>query len=914
MPVKTPLFLIALVGAASSSLATDLDFYRDVYPFLKANCISCHNKTTTKAGLNMETPELMLKGGENGPSIIPGKSGDSLVVQAALHKKDMEMPPPKNKSGAHDLTTTELATLRLWIDQGAKSSVQEEREVVWQPLAPGVHPIYTVAMTKDGRLAAAGRSNHISVYDLATRQFVTEVVDATQKTGSAHRALVQAMAFSPDGNRLASGSFREVKIWKREQAKPASRKADPALGVVLSVISPDGKQMVCADKAGALLVLDAASGKLVKKIADANKSGIKLLSVSPNGTQAVVYGTDASLDVWNLKDGKSTASKAGLAGVRAVTWAADGKTVVTASDDKIVRLWSATDLAPGKELKGATGAIVALLAGVTPEKLITATDDGKTQVWNATEAKVTQTLPTPGVQCITLSRDGKQLASGGTDGAVRLWDLSTSKQINELRGNVVSTVQMGALDYTIAAQTLEQAFQKAEVTRIEAQNKALDELLKKANDAIVTMGKALPEKKNAVGPAAEAKTAAQKVLDEVAAKIAKAAGKPEAALTKEHVDAQNKLATATMAATSAEAAASAVESNIKDAETDVKRITDAKAKNAKDIAAANAAADSAKKTQDKATADLTASKAALAKPTTKPIALAFSADGQQIAAVLNDGSVNTWATSSGVPTEQLPSTATAVAALPNGTFLATAANGATQGTSPAAKWVLERTLGSTGRSLFADRVNAVRFSPDGKILATGGGEPSRSGDIILFDTASGKIVKTWKDRHDDAVLCLDFSPNGKLLASGGSDKIAKVMDVATGKQVNLFEGHTHHVMGIAFRSDGRVLATAGADNVVISWDMIIGERKKKIEGWTKEVTSLQFIGATSQIVTSAGDNLIRIVNDDGTEVRAIAKLPDFMQAAASTSSGGTIIGGGEDSFLRVWDGTSGKELAAFGAK
>ena len=118
---------------------------------------------------------------------------------------------------------------------------------------------------------------------------------------------------------------------------------------------------------------------------------------------------------------------------------------------------------------------------------------------------------------------------------------------------------------------------------------------------------------------------------------------------------------------------------------------------------------------------------------------------------------------------------------------------------------------------------------------------------------------------------------------------------------------------VAFRADGRVLATAGADGVVNSWDMILGERKKKIIGWTKEVTSLQFIGATNKIVTSAGDNLIRIVNDDGAQIRSIAKLPDFMQAAASTPDGVTVIGGGEDSFLRIWDGTNGKELAAFGS-
>ena len=56
------------------------------------------------------------------------------------------------------------------------------------------------------------------------------------------------------------------------------------------------------------------------------------------------------------------------------------------------------------------------------------------------------------------------------------------------------------------------------------------------------------------------------------------------------------------------------------------------------------------------------------------------------------------------------------------------------------------------------------------------------------------------------------------------------------------------------------------------------------------------------------------MNDDGTVVRAMDKLPDFMQAAASTASASVVIGGGEDSFLRVWDGTNGKELAVFGAK
>ena len=75
--------LLTLLCSTTALQSAELDFYRDVYPFLKTNCISCHNKTTTKAGLNMETPELMIKGGDSGPSLVPGKSEESLVVLAS---------------------------------------------------------------------------------------------------------------------------------------------------------------------------------------------------------------------------------------------------------------------------------------------------------------------------------------------------------------------------------------------------------------------------------------------------------------------------------------------------------------------------------------------------------------------------------------------------------------------------------------------------------------------------------------------------------------------------------------------------------------------------------------------------------------------------------------------------------------
>ncbi|HCN77602.1 MAG TPA: hypothetical protein DIT13_10475 [Verrucomicrobiales bacterium] len=752
------LLLLSCVPAALQ--ADELEFYRDVYPFLKGNCISCHNKTTTKADLNMETPELMIKGGEGGPSLIPGKSAESLIVQASLHANDMEMPPPNNKSGAVNLTPEQIQTLKLWIDQGAKSTKPQERTVVLQAFAASVDPIYCLAISKDGRHAACGRSNRIFVYDLATRQLVAQVGDPAEKNGAAHRALVQSLSFSPDGTRLASGSFREVKLWKLNLAKPLANSAKSSSAPA----SPD----------------------LIKKIAAAGK--------------------------------------------------------------------------------------VAVLSNA-------------------------------------MSADGKQVVTGCNDGSVRVWDAASLKPVIELRGSVATTKKMAELDWTIAAQTLEQTFQKSEITRMEAQDKALDVLLGKANDAITTMKKVLPEKQKAVPPTTEAKVAAQKAVDELTAKFASA---KDAAVEKELKTAQDKLITAKMTEVSALAAVSAAESNAKDAEADVTRITASKAANAKAVSAANVAVTAAKTAQDKAAADLAALKQSLTKTAAKSIAVSFSADALRVASMFDDGTLRVWAAATGTPIEESSATTaatTTITSSPDGTFVATKAVTQTVGTLP--RWTLERKIDQKG--VFADRVNAVRFSPDGKTLATGGGELSRGGDIIFLDVATGKATQTWKEKHSDTVLCLDFSPDGKKLASGAADKIVRVTEIATGKQLNLLEGHTHHVTSVAFRSDGRVLATAGAEGAVVTWDMIIGERKRKIEGWSKEVTSLQFIGATNQIITSAGDNRVRIVNDEGNEIRNIPDLPDYMQAAVSTPNGTTLVAGGEDSLLRIWDST-GKALASFGAK
>ena len=212
-----------------------VDFEREILPILKNNCLACHNKTTAKARLILETPQAMLQGGDSGPAIVPKRGHASLLLKAASHQlEDTVMPPSENKVLASDLSPEELGLIKLWIDQGAKGSASIARPIEWQPLAQGLNPIYAVAITPDGQFAACARANQIFIYHLPSQQLVGRLTDPHlvnsgiyNKTGVAHRASVDALAFSPDANLLASDSYRQVKLWLRPKTQPSLVQATP---------------------------------------------------------------------------------------------------------------------------------------------------------------------------------------------------------------------------------------------------------------------------------------------------------------------------------------------------------------------------------------------------------------------------------------------------------------------------------------------------------------------------------------------------------------------------------------------------------------------------------------------------------------------------------------------------------------
>ena len=440
---------------------------------------------------------------------------------------------------------------------------------------------------------------------------------------------------------------------------------------------------------------------------------------------------------------------------------------------------------------------------------------------------------------LAFSTDGTRLASGSF-GEVKLWKSDVAP---------IAETELAKLTRTAGIATLDVAFYTAEAAAQEKEVTTIKDRLKKAAAAIADTKKKLEEKKKAIKPATDAKAAAQKAYAAATEAVAKAPkDKPNAALVKNEADAKTKLDAAIKADAAANDSAKAAETAATDATAELPKVTKLQADTEKLVAAAKAALTAAQATQKKLTADL-----AVATKAAKP----------------------------------------AVAVIPT-------------------KWTPERTLGTgDAASSINNRVNALAFSPDGKTLAIGSGAPSRDGDITIYDVISGKVEQTLSDRHSDCILCLDFSPDGKLIASGGADKQLRVSDVKSGKLLKTFEGHTHHVMGTSWRADGRVLASSGADNAVKVWDWIKGERRKSLDGWDKEVTSVHYLGASTRLVTTSGDKQVRLIGDDAASPVALPGTTDFMDSSAVSQSGDRVAAGGEDSVLRVWDAKTAKEIASF---
>lgn len=385
LAISAALFCSAVVGRAATS-----DFIR-VQAIFERHCLDCHSATEPEANLVLESLADLNKGGESGKVVVPGHSGESVLVQAVegLWKKDGKtriMPPGKRPK----LTREEIDLIKGWVDAGAPApdgptvarGLQVPRIV---PRSAPARAIFSMASFPAGKLLALGRFREVELRSADTRAVVRSL--------SGHRGNVNAVAFSPDGSTLfaasgENGLLGEIRQWR------------------------------------------VADGGLVRTI-EGHKDSIYALAVSPDGKLLASGSYDQKIKLWDTASGAEMRTLNGHNGaVFGLAFRGDGKILASGSADRTVKLWEVASGERRDTLSQPLKEIYAVAFSPDGKRLAAAGVDNRIRVWEVSEKATETTNPlllsrfaheAPLLRLV-YSPDGRQLLSSAQDRTVKLWD------------------------------------------------------------------------------------------------------------------------------------------------------------------------------------------------------------------------------------------------------------------------------------------------------------------------------------------------------------------------------------------------------------------------------------------------------------------------------------------------------------
>lgn len=406
---KAPLILLAVLGGlflftASAQQGTvptkksaNPTFAEDVFPILQTNCMICHSEAGgTMGGLDMTTYEGLMKGGDKGIVLTPGRSAESRLIQMIEGWRTPKMPPKG------DLKPEAIATIRSWIDAGGRGP------------APGV------------TLSAAALDRPLSVPDI--------------KPLASMMPPVSAVAFSPDGARLAVGGYKQVQLIDPSRGAVVGTLPGPVDAVRSMAFSPDGKRLAAAGGApaqfGEICLWDAATGARGRTM-KGHTDYIYSIAFSPDGKWLASGSYDRLIKIWDVESGTEVRTlKDHTDAVYPVAFSPDGKWLASGSADRTVKIW---DVASGRRLytlSEATDVVWTLAFRPSGHEISAASADKTIRTWSlsAQGGTLTQSIIAhdDAIHKIAYTPDGQFLVSTGADRLIKIWDVAQGVEVKSL--------------------------------------------------------------------------------------------------------------------------------------------------------------------------------------------------------------------------------------------------------------------------------------------------------------------------------------------------------------------------------------------------------------------------------------------------------------------------------------------------
>ena len=214
----------------------------------------------------------------------------------------------------------------------------------------------------------------------------------------------------------------------------------------------------------------------------------------------------------------------------------------------------------------------------------------------------------------------------------------------------------------------------------------------------------------------------------------------------------------------------------------------------------------------------------------------------------------------------------------------------------------------------SDMVNSLRWSPDGKYLASGSGDFT----VVLWDVKSGKRLKTLEG-ESSYVESICWSPDGKYLASGYDDGCICVFALENGEEICYLDEHSEEVKSISWSPDGRYLASSSFErngNIwegkIIIWDTNGYKIFKNLDGHTEGINSVSWSPDGKYLASSSFDNTVVIWDvKSGKRLKTLEGNSDYLYSVSWSPDGRYLSCGSNNKTVIIWDVNSGTEFRKF---
>ena len=262
----------------------------------------------------------------------------------------------------------------------------------------------------------------------------TTVIESTAQTLTGHKNIVNSVAWSPDSKYIASGSYKNIKVWDTQSGTCIYTLEGHTKRVNSVSWSPDNRYIASGSGDNTIRIWDTSTGTCIHTLID-HTDLVTSVSWSPNGTMLVSGSWDRTVKIWDAYSGICIRSLTEhLRAVDSVSWSPNSKYIAGGSWNNTIQVWDAIKGTYIQTLKNYTRKI----SWSPDSKCIAGGSFNSTiNVWSIITGRCIRVLEdrASSINAVSWSPDGRYIASGSDDTTIKVWDATTENCIHTLKGH-----------------------------------------------------------------------------------------------------------------------------------------------------------------------------------------------------------------------------------------------------------------------------------------------------------------------------------------------------------------------------------------------------------------------------------------------------------------------------------------------